>query len=36
MVTTGSIFGKKKNHFQDFRIRIEDTRQNSVDADIAA
>ena len=36
MLTTGEIFLGKKKHFQDFRIRIEDARENSVDADIAA
>ena len=35
MVTTGEIF-EKKNFFQDFRIKIEDMRQNSVEADIGA
>ena len=35
MVTTGEIF-EKKYHFQDFRITIEDTKQNSVEADISA
>ena len=35
MLSTGEIFGEKI-HFQNFRLRIQDTRQNSVEADIAA